>query len=112
MWRILFTTAFCFNLLGTAAALPFADRARSQALGQALGLTTQQMQLIQPIVMEAASELRGVSESEASREWKQKRRKQIVESATQKIAPLLNADERAQLVEMLNSLSRILGGGL
>ncbi len=90
------------TLLLTAQALPFGDRARQrQALTQALGLTQSQLQQLQPILLDAASQLRDLQQSQLSPAQQQQRRTHIVQDAVRQVSPILSADQRTQLADML-----------
>jgi hypothetical protein len=102
MFKTIASLCLSLTLLLTAQALPFGDRARQrQVLTQALGLTQPQLQQIQPILLDAAGQLRDLQQSLLSPAQQQQRRTQIVQSAVRQVSPILSADQRSQLAEML-----------
>jgi Spy/CpxP family protein refolding chaperone len=125
MKRFLLTTAVAALLLAAVGAFaqmpeqggqyghgqpPTADQ-RLQRMTQQLNLTADQQEKIKPILENESTQMQTLrADSSLSQEDRMAKMKQIRESSSSQINPILNADQQTKYAEMMSHMGRGRGG--
>ena len=90
--------------------MPSADQ-RLQRMTQALNLTEDQQAKIKPILENESTQMQGLrSDSSLSQDDRMAKMKQIRETTTSQINPILTPDQQKQYAEMSSRMGRGRGG--
>ena len=128
MKNLLFHVALCAAVLAGATSLfaqappqgggqwqrgqmPTVEQ-RLERMTQALNLTDDQQQKIKPILENEQTQMQGLrADTSLSQEDRMAKMKQIRETTSSQINPILNADQQKQYAEMMSRMGRGRGPG-